>query len=80
MPMRSFGLNSREFHEFVSPAPDPYGWGPPLPREPNFPLEPDYVSVMADDEAEAQDAPRAWLGHVEAGRIGQSTERSDAGA
>jgi hypothetical protein len=87
--MRSFSLNSPEFHEFVSPPPDPYGWGPRLCREPNFPREPDYVSVMAevqpsssvpgterDAEAQAGSAFKEWLGHLEAGRIG--TERYHA--
>ena len=71
MPMRSFGLNSPEFHEWVSPAPDPWGWGPRLWRDPQFPKEPDYVSVMADTEAEAETALKEWLGHVEAGRVGR---------
>jgi hypothetical protein len=31
---RSFSLNSREFYEAVTPPPDPWGWGPRLPREP----------------------------------------------
>jgi hypothetical protein len=68
--MRTFGLNSQEFYDFVSPAPDPNGWGPRLPREPRFPREPDYVAVIADDEAEARDAFKDWVQHVEAGRIG----------
>jgi len=80
MPMRSFGLNDPEFYEAVRRPRDPHRWGPGLPQEPAFPREPDYVSVMADSEAEAEDAIRGWLGHVGAGRIGQSAERSDAGA
>ena len=31
---RSFSLNSREFYEAVTPPPDPWGWGPRLPRDP----------------------------------------------
>ena len=32
--LRSFGLNSREFYDAVTPPPDPWRWGPGLPREP----------------------------------------------
>ena len=71
MPMRSFGLNSPEFYESVCRREDrPWIPNGALPREPNYPREPDYVSVSAESEAEAQDAIRGWLAHVEAGRIG----------
>lgn len=32
--MRSFTLNSPEFYEAVTEPPDPWLWGPCLPREP----------------------------------------------
>jgi hypothetical protein len=32
-PLRTFGLNSREFHEFITPPPEPHMWGPGLPRD-----------------------------------------------
>ena len=32
--MRSFGMNSREFHEAVSERPGPWRWGPGLPSQP----------------------------------------------
>ena len=31
---RTFSLNSEEFYHAVTPPPDPWGWGPRLPREP----------------------------------------------
>lgn len=31
---RSFSLNSEEFYRAVTPPPDPWRWGPGLPREP----------------------------------------------
>ena len=62
MPMRSFSLNSREFHETYCRR--EYS---ELPRDTLWPREPDYVSVMAETEADAQHAVKAWLEHVEAG-------------
>jgi len=51
MPIRTFGLNSREFYESCCRRAFSE-----LPRDPTFPKGPDYVQVMASDEAEAQDA------------------------
>lgn len=34
--LRTFGLNSKEFYEAVTPPPDPWRWGPGLPREPRL--------------------------------------------
>ena len=65
MPIRTFGLNSREFYETCCRR--AYS---ELPRDPTFPRDPDYVQVSAETEDEAQDAVRAWLGH-----ISRSTER-----
>jgi len=65
MPIRTFGLNSREFYETCCRRAFSE-----LPRDPNFPKEPDYVQVSAETEDEAQDAVKAWLFQVEAGRIG----------
>ena len=70
MPMRSFGLNSGEASSSSPWRRTRGGLGPCLWRDPQFPKEPDCVSVMADTEAEANDAFTAWLSHVEAGRIG----------
>jgi hypothetical protein len=41
-----------------------------LPREPRWERGESPVSVWAEDDADPEDAFRAWLGHVEAGRIG----------
>ena len=65
MPVRSFSLNSREFTEACCRR--EYS---ELPREPNFPSEPEPLLVMAKTEAEAGTAFKEWLGHVEAGSIG----------
>jgi hypothetical protein len=81
--MRTFTLNSREFYEGVTPAPQPHVWAGGLPREPLWPGPGEGVWVLANieprssvrgTEREAEDAAgtalREWLGCVEAGRIG----------
>jgi hypothetical protein len=68
--MRTFSLKSDEAYEALRVPPDPYGWGPRLSREPNFPKEPDYVSVITETEVEARTAFKEWLRHVDNGRIG----------
>jgi len=67
---RTFSLNSREFYEAVTPAPEPHVWAGGLPREPRRARPAEAVSVLADDDEAAGDAVRGWLGCVEAGRIG----------
>ncbi|HEX5237509.1 MAG TPA: hypothetical protein VFW39_03485 [Sphingomicrobium sp.] len=41
-----------------------------LPREPRWPRGDSSVSVRAETDAEAVDALREWMQHVDAGRIG----------
>ena len=41
-----------------------------LPRAPRWPRGDSSVSVRAETDMEAEEAFRAWLRHVEAGRIG----------
>jgi len=65
MPIRTFGLNSREFYESYCRRAFSE-----LPRDPTFPKEPDHIQVSAKTEDEAQDAVKAWRAHVDAGRIG----------
>ena len=79
--MRTFNLNSPEAYEALC-RPEDRPWIPngALPREPRWGHRPDPVAVQAESEAEAGDAFRAWLWHLESGRIDGSTERSDAGA
>lgn len=70
MPMRTFSLNSREFYEAMTPPRDPNIWAGGLPRDPVRQHPSGGPCVRADSEAEAGEAFAAWLGHVEAGRIG----------
>ena len=70
MSMRTFGLNSSEFYEAVTPAPEPHVWAGGLPREPRWARPVEGVLVATDDDEAAGDAVRGWLGCVEAGRIG----------
>ncbi len=68
--MRTFTLNSREFYEAVTPAPEPHVWAGGLPREPRWVRPAEAVLVSAGDDEAAGTAVREWLGCVEAGRIG----------
>ena len=84
MPMRSFSLNEHRSHAGVHGEkrnPKAYEALCPKSERPTFPAGdrtrdargPAWlggVEVAATD-AEAEDAFRAWLGHVEAGRIGK---------
>lgn len=71
MPIRTFTLNSREFYEAVcEPRERPWIPNGALPREPRRDRGESPVWVLAERDAEAEDAFRAWLGHVDAGRIG----------
>jgi len=70
MSMRTFGLNSREFYEAVTPAPEPHVWAGGLPREPRRARPAEAVSVLADDDEAAGDAVRGWLWQVVVARIG----------
>ena len=72
MSMRTFGLNSREFYEAVTPAPEPHVWAGGLPREPRWARPAEGVLVAADDDEAAGGAVRGWLGCVEAGTIGSA--------
>ena len=70
MSMRTFGLNSSEFYEAVTPAPEPHVWAGGLPREPRRARPAEAVSVLADDDEAAGDAVRGWLWQVVVARIG----------
>ena len=84
MPMRSFSLNSPEAYEALGGRSErPWIPNGALPRESAsteslrgfssaalWPRGESAVWVSAETDAEAEDAFRAWLGHVEAGRIG----------
>ena len=67
--MRSFSLNSREFYEAVTPAPEPHVWAGGLPREPRSARLADGPWMRAEDDEAAGEAFAQWVGHVEAGRI-----------
>ena len=67
---RTFSLNSREFYEVVTPAPEPHVWAGGLPREPQWPRPAETVLVAADDDEAAGDAVRGWLWQVVVARIG----------
>ena len=59
MSVRTFGLNSREFYEAVTPAPEPRVWAGGLPREPRWSRLAPGVWVSADDdEAAGSGGPR----------------------
>ena len=69
--MRTFSLNSREFYEAVCPREDrPWIPNGALPREPRWPRRTKGPLVSAEDDEAAEDAARAWLAHLDAGRIG----------
>lgn len=71
MPIRSFSLNSPEAYEALCGDRErPWIPNGALPREPRWPRGESPVWVNAATDAEAEDAVRAWLWHVEAGRIG----------
>lgn len=55
--MRTFGLNSREFYEAITPPPDPFGWGPALPRDRLAPKQ----EVIVDHDAEVSFPSRPRL-------------------
>jgi hypothetical protein len=70
MPIRTFGLNSREFYEAVcEPRERPWIPNGALPREPVRPTPSSGVSVMAETEDAAAEAFDDWRRRVEAGRI-----------
>jgi hypothetical protein len=71
MRVPPFGLNSREFYEAVTPAPEPHVWAGGLPREPRWARVAESLSVAAENDEDGRGALGDWLGHVEAGRIGQ---------
>ena len=51
MSIRSFSLNSDEAYEALCRPPDPWRWGPGLPRDPSGALDLDqlpYPSLCAD--------------------------------
>ena len=71
MSMRTFSLNSAEAYEALCPrAERPWIPNGALPREPKWGRKEAPVHVAAADGAEADEAVRDWLRHVEAGRIG----------
>jgi hypothetical protein len=71
MPIRTFGLNSREFYEAVcEPRERPWIPNGALPREPRRATPSSGVSVMAETEDAAAEAFEDWRRRVEAGRIG----------
>ena len=68
---RSFSLKSAEAYEALCPrAERPWIPNGALPREPKWGRRGAQVSVAAADGAEADEAVRDWLRHLEAGRIG----------
>jgi hypothetical protein len=69
--MRSFDLNGAEAYEALCPRADrPWIANGALPREPRWPRDESGVWVAAENEAEADDAFRAWQNHLDAGRLG----------
>jgi len=71
MPIRTFTLNSPEAYEALCGRRErPWIPNGALPREPLRPRGDSSVSIRAETEAEAEDALRAWMRHVDAGRIG----------
>jgi len=75
MPIRTFTLNSREFYEAVcEPRERPWIPNGALATEPRRPRGESPVWVNAATDAESEDAVRAWLAHVEAGRIGSESD------
>lgn len=71
MPIRTFNLDSDEAHAVLCRREDrPWIPNGALPREPPWDHRPDPVAVQTETEAEAGDAFRAWLRHVEDGRLG----------
>ena len=34
MPIRTFSMNSEEFYRAMTPPPEPWRWGPGLPKDP----------------------------------------------
>lgn len=84
MPIRSFSLNEHRSHAGVHGEkrnPEAYEalggrrerpWIPngALPKEPAFPGSESPVWVNAETDADAEDALREWMRHVDAGRIG----------
>jgi hypothetical protein len=75
MPIRTFGLNSREFYEAVcEPRERPWIPNGALPREPQRPTPSSGVSVMAETEDAAAEAFEDWRRRVQEGRIGRTNE------
>jgi len=75
MSMRAFGLNSPEFYEAVcEPRARPWIPNGSLPRPPLQARPDDGVWVMAEDGDAGDDAVRAWVAHLDAGRIGGKKE------
>ena len=73
MPIRSFSLNSPEAYEALGGRSDrPWIPNGALPREPKWGRRAAPVDVAAADGAEADEAVRDWLRHLEAGRIGSA--------
>jgi len=76
MTIRTFGMNSREFYEAVcEPRERPWIPNGALPREPRWPRGDSSVSVRAETDAEAEDALREWVRHVERGGLGARVDK-----
>ena len=70
--LRSFSLNSPEAYEALcEPRDRPWIPNGSLPRAPVRATPTSGVWVMAEDADAADDAFRAWVGHLDAGRIGR---------
>ena len=71
--MRTFSLNSREFHEAVcEPRERPWIPNGALAREPPRAGADDGVWVDAETREAAVDAFGEWRAHLEAGRLGKA--------
>jgi len=76
MPIRSFSLNSPEAYEALGGRRErPWIPNGALPREPRWPRGDSSVSVRAETDAEAEDALREWVRHVERGGLGARVDK-----
>lgn len=65
MSIRTFSMNSPEFHEAVcEPRERPWIPNGALPREPRWPRADSNVSVLAESDEDAGAAVRSWLRHA----------------
>jgi len=80
MTLRNFSLNSPEAYEALcEPVDRPWIPNGALPQEPRWPRKVAAVPVMAENEADAGEAFKQWLTHVEVGRMLALSEPGDPG-